>query len=256
MDRDRRGFTLLEMVVVLGIMAVLALVAVKALEPVADQSRYEATQRTLTNIEEAILGGQDLRQPDGTPIISGFIADVGRPPLVQGSLPETQLAELWDGTLSVSFPFGLLPGPTGYDRHQVAVRMAWTLFAAGRRSFRRARRLAERVGDTAGDGIQSHSGDSLERGATVLRESPDRCYTGIGHCERNSNQRRCSSGSVHGRVAVSQSEPFRDDPVSDARFGHRPWDLHVHRCAGRVARFTRRSTANQSPSTSWSRATV
>ncbi len=95
-DHLAHGLTLLELVVVLSILAVLALVAVKSLEPVADQARYEATQRTLTNIEEAILGSPDMRQPDGTPLISGFVADMGRLPRAYGADPGIQLAELWN----------------------------------------------------------------------------------------------------------------------------------------------------------------
>jgi len=76
----KRGFTLLELVVVIAILAVLSTVAMRALTGVASQSRFEATQRTLDQIREAILGAAYDRQPDGTLIISGFIADMGRPP--------------------------------------------------------------------------------------------------------------------------------------------------------------------------------
>ena len=80
MIHRRRGFTLLELVVVIAVMAVLSTVALRSLTGVASQSRFEATQRTLDQIHEAILGSPYDRQPDGTQISSGFIADVGRPP--------------------------------------------------------------------------------------------------------------------------------------------------------------------------------
>jgi len=76
----QRGFTLLELVVVIAIMAVLSTVAIRSLTGVASQARFEATQRTLDQIHEAILGAPNDRQPDGALILSGFIADMGRPP--------------------------------------------------------------------------------------------------------------------------------------------------------------------------------
>ena len=76
----KHGFTLLELVVVIAVMAVLSTVALRSLTGVASQSRFEATQRTLEQIHEAILGAAYDRQPDGTLISGGFVADVGRPP--------------------------------------------------------------------------------------------------------------------------------------------------------------------------------
>lgn len=78
--RHKRGFTLLELVVVIAILAVLSTVALRSMTGVASQARFEATQRTLDQVHEAILGAPCDRQPDGTLIISGFIADMGRPP--------------------------------------------------------------------------------------------------------------------------------------------------------------------------------
>ena len=78
--RRESGFTLLELVVVIAVMAVLSTVALRSMTGVASQSRFEATQRTLEQIHDAILGFANDRQPDGTLISSGFIADVGRPP--------------------------------------------------------------------------------------------------------------------------------------------------------------------------------
>jgi prepilin-type N-terminal cleavage/methylation domain-containing protein len=89
----RAGLTLLELMVVLAIMVALATIATQAIEPRINQSRYEATQQTLENIQVAILGDPNARQPDGTPLITGFVADMGRFPIslgelvVQGSLP-------------------------------------------------------------------------------------------------------------------------------------------------------------------------
>jgi len=111
----RHGLTLLELLAVLMILAITTTIAVVSVQGVQDQSRYDATKRTLTAVEEAIFGQQDQRQPDGTPLLSGFVTDVGRGPKLHGDVPETQLAELYDASLWSAFPFGLRPGPAGYE---------------------------------------------------------------------------------------------------------------------------------------------
>ena len=73
----RRALTLLELVVVLGILALLSTVAVRSLEPIADQSRYEATQRVLNDLRFGAAGDNSHRFTSGQPIVSGFIADTG-----------------------------------------------------------------------------------------------------------------------------------------------------------------------------------
>ena len=83
--------TLLELVVVIAILAVLTTVAVRSLTGVASQSRFEATQRTLENIQDAVLGPANDHQPDGSRVISGFISDLGRLPAAQPSADGTSL---------------------------------------------------------------------------------------------------------------------------------------------------------------------
>ena len=70
-----------ELLVVLAILAVMATVAVTSTDVFLSQGRYEATTRTLTDIQEAVLGPPNARQADGTLISTGFVADVGRSPL-------------------------------------------------------------------------------------------------------------------------------------------------------------------------------
>ncbi len=74
------AFTLVELVLVLVVLSILATVAIESVEPEVDQSRFEATQAALKNLETAVLGSNDARAADGTRIVGGFIADVGRPP--------------------------------------------------------------------------------------------------------------------------------------------------------------------------------
>ncbi|MBA4019319.1 MAG: hypothetical protein C0483_19305 [Pirellula sp.] len=85
----RAGFTLLEMLVVLTIMAVLTTIAVQSLEPVAQKSRIEATERTLDTVQKSLL---TVTQTAGSTSISGFMADMRRLP--------TTLAELSVNTTS------------------------------------------------------------------------------------------------------------------------------------------------------------
>ena len=94
-SRGEHGMTLLELVVVIAILAVLMTVALRSMTGVAQQSRFEATQRTLENIQEAILGPANDHQPDGSRVINGFIADIGR-------LPQAVPAINPDGTTSLT----------------------------------------------------------------------------------------------------------------------------------------------------------
>lgn len=99
----RAAFTLLELVVVLSILAIVTALAVRALDGVEDQRRYEAAQRGLEELEFAILGSPDDRAADGSRTVSGFVADMGRLPHTVaetlpyngGSLNALTLGELW-----------------------------------------------------------------------------------------------------------------------------------------------------------------
>ena len=111
----RAGLTLIELVVVLAILAVLATVAVRSLEPLADQARYETTNKTLEAITDAII--EDRRQSSGTRLISGFVADMGRlPETLDMLIDDTGVTEFSDGNVSLaSFPFIDRVGPTASD---------------------------------------------------------------------------------------------------------------------------------------------
>lgn len=68
----RQALTLLELVVVLGILAVLSTVAVRSLEPIADQARYELTQSVLRDVRLATVGTNAYE--------SSFLGDTGALP--------------------------------------------------------------------------------------------------------------------------------------------------------------------------------
>jgi prepilin-type N-terminal cleavage/methylation domain-containing protein len=93
------AFTLIELLVVLTILAILTGLAVTSVEGVQDQSRYEATQRGLKNIEEALVGPANQRDSSGSPFVSGFVADMGRLPRAvdhdSDNATPLQPAELW-----------------------------------------------------------------------------------------------------------------------------------------------------------------
>jgi len=76
----RNGLTLLELIVALGVLAVLSTVAVRAIDPIADQARYEVTQRLLTQLREATVGDPSMRQSNGQRLITGLLADTGQLP--------------------------------------------------------------------------------------------------------------------------------------------------------------------------------
>lgn len=76
-----RGFTLLELLVVIAILAMTATVAFRTTTNLAEQAGLEKTQQTLEQIRQSIAGRPSDQQLDGTPIVSGFVADTGRLPL-------------------------------------------------------------------------------------------------------------------------------------------------------------------------------
>lgn len=76
-DTRRSGLTLLELVVVLGILALLAGVAVQSLDPLANQSRYESSQRMLDGLRSAIVGVSNNNGPNRPSLVAGYVSDTG-----------------------------------------------------------------------------------------------------------------------------------------------------------------------------------
>lgn len=93
-----RGFTLLEMLLVIFLMALVASAGLMLTEGVEDQAKYDETKRRMELIRKAIVG-DPTRTVNGAPEISGFVADMGRLP---GCLAE--LLELGDEVLPISSP--------------------------------------------------------------------------------------------------------------------------------------------------------
>lgn len=76
---QQRGFTLLEMVLVLFLIGLLASAGLLFTEGVEDQAKYDETKRRMELIRKAIVG-DTTRTVNGAPEISGFAADMGRLP--------------------------------------------------------------------------------------------------------------------------------------------------------------------------------
>jgi prepilin-type N-terminal cleavage/methylation domain-containing protein len=77
--RRASGFTLLEMLLVLFLMALVASAGLMLTEGVEDQAKYDETKRRMEMIRKAIVG-DPTRTVNGGPEISGFVADMGRLP--------------------------------------------------------------------------------------------------------------------------------------------------------------------------------
>lgn len=78
LDRQQ-GFTLLEIVLVLFLLALMASSTLFLTQNVEDQAKYDATKQRLQMIRTAIIGDTS-RTINGQPEISGFASDMGRLP--------------------------------------------------------------------------------------------------------------------------------------------------------------------------------
>lgn len=138
--RRNGGLTLLELLVVLVILAIMATLAVSALQPRVESARLQQTRTSLEEIAKAVAGARGSRQSDGSPLISGFVADVGRLPRWQatgGLLASRQqpaepdglrLRELWEleSPLATEFPFQFRRGPTApVDYSDIQIPCGW-----------------------------------------------------------------------------------------------------------------------------------
>lgn len=86
-----KGFTLLELVVVMVVVGILAAVGVPAVLNIRKNAKANATQKELSELKRAIVGDPDFR---------GYVSDFG------GALPaDFELAHLTDSSSKVYNPF-------------------------------------------------------------------------------------------------------------------------------------------------------
>lgn len=81
------GFTLLEMILVLFLVSLMASTTLMLTEGIEDQAKYDETKRRMEIMRKAIVG-DPTRTVNGSPEISGFVADMGRLPLCVAELLE------------------------------------------------------------------------------------------------------------------------------------------------------------------------
>ena len=94
-QRSRSGLTLLEMLLVLFILSAIAFSTVSMTDRLDLQSRYDDTAVRLENIRSAVVGDPS-RQTNNSPIVSGFVSDMGRLPNNLGELVEQGAMPAWN----------------------------------------------------------------------------------------------------------------------------------------------------------------
>ncbi len=108
----QRGFTLVELVLVLIILAILATAALNMVEVQVDQTRFETTQTTLRKCENSIY--VEKTNPDGTTTQSGYFVDMGGVPI---ATPELDAAG--NDILTVRSLWQMPPGVLTYANRPV-----------------------------------------------------------------------------------------------------------------------------------------
>ena len=77
--RFLQGFSLLELLVVIGLLGVVAMAATTLIIDTGEEKRKDATEKNWDAIRKAIIGDSTLSL-NGSPMLSGYVADMGRLP--------------------------------------------------------------------------------------------------------------------------------------------------------------------------------
>lgn len=116
--RQAKGFTLIELVIVIVIMAIIATVAVRQMGDSIDDARYQATMDEMTQIAHAVAGNPSLHT-NGARANFGYVGDVGDLPPNLTALAVNPGYATWDG------PYIEL-GPNGDDYSRDAWEQAYS----------------------------------------------------------------------------------------------------------------------------------
>ena len=73
---DQRGFTLIELVIIIVVLGILAAVAIPKFADMMDSSKTAASRKELQSLREAIVGNPEVVS-SGVVIDRGFLGDVG-----------------------------------------------------------------------------------------------------------------------------------------------------------------------------------
>ncbi|MFW5829727.1 MAG: type II secretion system protein, partial [Planctomycetota bacterium] len=121
---QRRGFTLLELIVVLTILGFLAAMVLPRVGRMSTAERIKLTQDRLEQVRAAIVGPRYVFDEHGQPKIGGYVGDVGAlPELVRGYLSDGKNKE-WhdDGAANGDFE-------SGFDHDSGSMQWVWDFTA-------------------------------------------------------------------------------------------------------------------------------